>query len=275
MTELVDRHAQERAVDNRHALERPAQRADIRVAAEEKMAIEQIESIFRVRGDDIAAIIIEPIQGEGGDNHFRPEFFRALRQLADQHDVMLIFDEVQTGLGLTGKMWAYEHTGVEPDMIAFGKKAQVCGFMVNARIDQVPDNVFHVASRINSTWGGSLVDMVRCQRLLEIMVEDKLVENAAIVGQLLQHELVMLQLEFPNWLSNARGRGLMCAIDFPSTAIRDLVRRQAFESNPGMIILPCGSRSLRFRPALDVTSEEINQEVSILQQSIVQSWHHS
>jgi len=111
--------------------------------------------------DSIAAIIIEPIQGEGGDNHFDAELFKTLRTVADKYDSMLVFDEVQTGLGMTGKMWAYEHFGVVPDMMCFGKKTQVCGFCSTDRIDEVEDNVFSTSGRINSTWGGNIVDMVR------------------------------------------------------------------------------------------------------------------
>jgi L-lysine 6-transaminase len=135
-----------------------------RVVAEEAQAVAEIEQAVRANPDDIAALIIEPIQGEGGDNHFRPEFFRELRRLADEHDFMFIVDEVQTGLGATGKLWGVEHMGVRPDIIAFGKKTQVCGIMAGDRIDEVEDNVFVVSSRLNSTWGGSLVDMVRSQR---------------------------------------------------------------------------------------------------------------
>ncbi len=156
-----------------------------RVVAEEAQAIAEIEKAVRDNPDDIAALIIEPIQGEGGDNHFRPEFFHALRRLADEHDFMFIVDEVQTGLGATGRMWAIEHMGVKPDIIAFGKKAQVCGIIVGDRIDEVADNVFDVSSRINSTWGGNLVDMVRSQRYLEIIEAEDLVKNAQGMGELL------------------------------------------------------------------------------------------
>ena len=88
---------------------------------------------------------MEPIQGEGGDNHFRPEFFRAVRQLCDENEMLLIFDEVQSGVGITGKMWAFQHYGVEPDMFCFGKKTQVCGFASNERIFDIDDNVFTVS----------------------------------------------------------------------------------------------------------------------------------
>jgi len=124
-----------------------------------------------------AALIVEPIQGEGGDNHFRKEFFKELRRLCTEHDAMFMVDEVQSGVGLTGMMWAHEHFDVKPDILAFGKKTQVCGIMVGEKVDEVKDNVFSVSSRINSTWGGNLVDMVRCQKYLEVIKNENLIKS--------------------------------------------------------------------------------------------------
>ena len=152
------------------------------IAAEEK-AKREIKEAIQKHGNDIAALIIEPIQGEGGDNHFRPEFLRFLREITEANEIIFIADEVQTGVGLTGKFWAIEHAGVTPDIIAFGKKLQVCGILASSRLDEV-DSVFKVPSRINSTWGGNLTDMVRATRYLQIIEEDNLVENARVVGEL-------------------------------------------------------------------------------------------
>jgi L-lysine 6-transaminase len=99
-----------------------------RVQKAESIALQQIKQAIINNPDDIAAIIIEPIQCEGGDNHFRKEFFLQLRNICDESEILLIFDEVQTGVGITGKMWAHEYY-VKPDMVAFGKKTQICGFM--------------------------------------------------------------------------------------------------------------------------------------------------
>ncbi|RKZ33953.1 L-lysine 6-transaminase [bacterium] len=228
----------------------------------ERKAIQRIEQILKTEGDDICSIIIEPIQAEGGDNHFRAEFFRQLRKIADEYDVMLIFDEVQTGLGLTGKMWAYQHFGIVPDIVAFGKKTQVCGIMATDRVDEVAENVFNVSSRINSTWGGNLVDMVRAQRILEIIEEENLVQNAQNIGDYLQDKLAELQDEFPEKISNARGRGLMCAFDLPDMETRDKVRQSAFDK--GCIILPCGEKTIRFRPALICKNEDVDKCIAIL-----------
>ena len=231
----------------------------------ELSAIAEIKEAIRLNKDDIAAIILEPIQGEGGDNHFRKEFFLALRALADEHEILLILDEVQTGIGLTGKMWAHQHF-VQPDIISFGKKMQVCGILAGPRLDEVPDNVFRVSSRLNSTWGGGLVDMVRAQRYLEIIEEDKLVENARVMGDHLQAGLQKLQAEFPNVVSNARGRGLFCAFDLRTTAERNQLRDMAFKR--GVVVLGCGERSLRFRPPLTIKANELDEGLEMLRQSL-------
>ena len=237
------------------------------VERDEKTSIDQIKDAFTTHKDDIAAIIIEAIQGEGGDNHFRPEFFKMLRQLADENEAMLIIDEVQTGIGMTGKMWAHQHYSA-PDMIAFGKKMQVCGFLCGNRIDEVSDNVFTVPSRVNSTWGGNLVDMVRSQRYLEIIEEENLVDNAKTAGAYLLSRLNEMAEEFPRVISNVRGLGLFCAFDVATPELRTNVRRRAYDS--GLIVLPCGTHSIRFRPPLTVTTEEIDEGMEILQRTLKQ-----
>jgi L-lysine 6-transaminase len=241
----------------------PADEAD--VEEREAAALTEAKTAFHTNKDDIAAIIIEPIQAEGGDHHFRPQFLQALRDLADENEALLVFDEVQTGVGLTGTFWAYQGLGVTPDVLAFGKKAQVCGILAGRRLDEVEDNVFHVSSRINSTWGGNLVDMVRFDRILEVIEEDDLVANAAEAGRHLQGLLRGLAERFEA-VENPRGRGLMCAFDLPSTEVRDAVRRRAMEH--GLLILGCGPRSIRFRPALNVTTGTLDEGVAILERAL-------
>ncbi len=236
-----------------------------RVIAAERVAIAQAERFFDERADDIAAILVEPIQGEGGDNHFRPEFLQELRRLADEREAMLIFDEVQTGVGLTGTWWAFEQLGVVPDILCFAKKMQVGGIFVGPRVDEVDKNVFKVPSRINSTWGASLVDMVRCTHILEIIVNENLVDNAALRGGELLKGLQQIASRY-DVVSNPRGRGLMCAIDLPTTETRDKVVRRCFDD--GMIVLKCGSRSVRFRPTLTVSADAISEGVERLGKAI-------
>ncbi|MCW9705957.1 L-lysine 6-transaminase [Fodinibius salsisoli] len=233
-------------------------------AAQEERAIAQAERYFEIHKDDIACIIIEPIQGEGGDNHFRKEFHQALRDLADRHEALLIYDEVQTGVGLTGKFWAHEHY-VKPDILAFGKKAQVCGILAGNRIDEVKDNCFNVSSRINSTWGGNLVDMVRFQRILEVIEEDDLVENAAQTGDYLLQNIQGLADQFEA-VTNARGKGLFCAIDLPNSHIRDKVVKECFKNK--LMILACGTHTIRFRPPLTVEKHHIDEGMNIIEESL-------
>jgi len=233
------------------------------VIQEEELALAQARQYLETYKDDIACILLEPIQGEGGDNHFRKEFHQGLRNLADEYDVLLVYDEVQTGVGLTGKFWAHEHY-VVPDILAFGKKAQVCGILATDRVDDIDTNCFHVSSRINSTWGGNLVDMVRFDRILEVIEEENLVENAADAGAHLQTKLVEWA-DTSEYLSNPRGKGLFCAIDLPDTHSRDAVVKECLKN--GLMILGCGTKSIRFRPPLTINKEQLDEGVDILKKS--------
>jgi len=233
------------------------------VAAAERRACAEIEAAFERDPYGIAAILIEPIQCEGGDHHFRPEFLKRLREYADRYEALLIFDEVQTGFGTTGSMWAFQQMGVVPDLLAFGKKTQICGFMSTDRIDQVERNVFRVSSRLNSTWGGNLVDMVRGARYLQVMVEDRLVENAARQGARLLDGLRDLA-ERLAVVTNPRGRGCLLAFDLPDTEIRNAVRTDLWQA--GLATLACGSRSIRLRPPLIIREAEVDLALERLEQ---------
>lgn len=235
------------------------------VEAAEDAAIAQAKMHFFERRDDIAAIIIEPIQGEGGDNHFRPEFLQRLKELALENEALLIFDEVQSGVGITGRFWAHQALDVEPDIVAFGKKTQICGILAGRRLDEVEDHVFRVPSRINSTWGGNLVDMVRFDRILEVIEEHDLVDAAEETGAYLLGRLYDLQ-DRHSVVSNVRGRGLMCAFDLPDGTFRDAVLERCFEN--GLIILGCGRRSVRFRSPLIIGREHIDQGIDMIDAAI-------
>ena len=189
------------------------------VIKSENIAIEQIKQALIDYKDDIAGLIIEIIQGEGGDNHFRKEFFLKLREICDENDVLFIADEVQTGIGLTGKWWAHQHF-VQPDIISFGKKTQVCGILATKRLDEVEENVFRKPSRINSTWGGNIVDMFRFKRILEIIEQDDLVKNAEVTGVHLQTRIQELFIKYPDKVFNPRGLGLFCAFDTKDSDMR-------------------------------------------------------
>ena len=222
----------------------------------ERQAVAEIVEAVHEHPHEVAALIIEPIQGEGGDNHFRPEFLRRLRALADEHEFLLIFDEVQTGFGTTGTWWSFESFGVEPDLFAFAKKTQVGGIAAGPRIDDV-DSVFKISSRINSTWGGNLVDMIRCQQIVEIIEEEGLLENAAHVGERLLAGIRRLEAVFPGAVTNSRGRGLFVAFDLPDADVRQRMLTALVESD--VLGLASGERSIRMRPPLVISAEEADE----------------
>ena len=232
------------------------------VVEKEQLAESQIRAVLAQKGADIAAIIIEPIQGEGGDNHFRGEFLQRLRRICDENEVLLIFDEVQCGMGITGKTWCCEHFDVRPDLLVFGKKAQVCGVMAGPRLDEIKDNCFRLTSRINSTWGGNLTDYVRSTHYLRIIEEEKLVENARVQGEYFLAELQALARKYPV-VTAVRGRGLMLAFDLPNTAVRDAFWQGAYEL--GLLVVRSGERSIRLRPVLDVQPHLIERALRLME----------
>src|SRR2546423_8353440 len=189
----------------------------------------EIRNFIDERGTDICAIIIEPIQGEGGDNHFRGEWLRKLRAICDESDMLLIFDEVQCGIGTTGKAWCCQHFEVKPDLLAFGKKVQVCGVMAGPRLDEVKDNAFRLPSRLNSTWGGNFTDMVRSKHFLRVIEQENLIENAAAAGTYFVEQLIELQREC-DMISAVRGRGLFIAFDMADANTRDDICRKLFDA---------------------------------------------
>lgn len=232
------------------------------VIEKEKMAIREIRNALAQHPNDIACIIIEPIQAEGGDNHFRKEFFQSLRDICDEHDILLIFDEVQTGIGLTGSMWAYQHIGVVPDLVAFGKKTQVCGLLANKnKFDRVEKHVFQESSRINSTFGGDFTDMMRFKLILEVIEQENLIELITQKGAYFMQQLETLAIHHPQ-ISNIRGQGLFIAFDFENEQVRDQFIKDAFAEK--LILLGCGKLSIRFRPHLNILMEEIDAAIAIM-----------
>jgi L-lysine 6-transaminase len=236
------------------------------VEAAERATLAAARSAFVANPHDIACFIMEPIQGEGGDNHFRPEFLQAMQALCREFDALFIMDEVQTGCGMTGTAWAYQQFGVAPDVVAFGKKTQVCGVMAGGRVDEVQQNVFAVSSRINSTWGGNLTDMVRSRRILEVIERDSLIERAATLGEHLIAGLHALADKHAT-VSGVRGRGLMCAFTLPTAELRDAVI-VALREQELVLVLGCGTSSLRFRPALTVSVDQLDRGLAAIDRTL-------
>ena len=227
----------------------------------EKKSEAEIRKFIDDRKIDICAMIIEPIQGEGGDNHFRGEWLKKLREICDENEIILIFDEVQCGMGATGRNWCCQHFDVLPDVMAFGKKAQVCGVMAGPRFDEVKDNAFRLPSRLNSTWGGNFTDMVRSTHFLRIIEEENLVEHAGRVGAYFLDQLRELQTIF-GFIKAVRGRGMFLAFDLPDAKTREEMWKGLFDL--GVLTLRSGERSIRFRPALDLTGEVVDEAIGLM-----------
>ena len=214
------------------------------VEALEATTCAEIEQAFDESENKIAAIIIEPMQGEGGDNHFRDEFLQKLRQYADECEALLIFDEVQTGFYGSGKPWLWQHSGVNPDVVSFGKKTQTCGIYAGSRIDEVQDNVFNLSSRINSTWGGNLVDMVRCTQFINIIKRNNIAELVTQVGDHVVAGLREIAKE-TDLFTSVRGKGSLIAFTMENQEQRTNMLQSMF--NEKVLALPCGKNSVRFR----------------------------
>ena len=238
------------------------------VAEAEIQSITEIKAAINANPEDIAALIIEPIQGEGGDNHFREKFFRELKTICNENEILFIYDEVQTGIGLTGKMWAHQHYSEDcrPDIISFGKKTQICGIFVSDRVDDVENNVFHESSRLNSTFGGNIVDMVRFTLYLEVIEKEGLVQKAAENGEYVLDKLQALQKKYGDVVSNSRGMGHFCAFDLPNGDILDNLL--SLIADEGALMLGCGTHSIRFRPHLNISQDEIDIGFEMIEKAI-------
>ncbi|MFJ2787279.1 MULTISPECIES: L-lysine 6-transaminase [unclassified Streptomyces] len=229
----------------------------------EREAVEVARRHLAERGDRIACFIAEPVQGAGGDRHLGREFLLHMQELCHRYDVLFVLDEVQTGCGLSGAPWTYQRLGLAPDVVAFGKKTQVCGLMAGGRVDQVPEGALAVPNRLGSTWGGNTADMVRATRILEIIERDGLVAGAETRGAHLGRLLADLAAAHPALVRDVRGLGLMWAFDLPDTALRDEVLDRLRRSHR-VLLLPGGPRAVRFRPALTIGLDALDKGVAAL-----------
>ncbi|MDX2066498.1 MAG: aminotransferase class III-fold pyridoxal phosphate-dependent enzyme, partial [Fimbriimonadaceae bacterium] len=224
-------------------------------------SLQQVESALSLMRDEIVAIIVEPIQGAGGHRVALPEFFRGLSKLAHEYGVFLAFDEVQTGLGATGKMWAIDHFQLPhpPMAVATGKKFGNGAVYMLEPLEDV--------GVLDSTWGGTLADMVRLVREIEIVEAEDLVARAAETGDYLHAQLRQLTQEFPENLSNVRGLGLYQGISLESPARKAAVIETALEQE-SLLLLGAGTRSIRTRPNLSVTRPDVDELILRLRRTV-------
>ncbi|KAI8600511.1 4-aminobutyrate transaminase [Dissophora ornata] len=211
---------------------------------EEERCLAVAEEKMKNAKTPIAALIVEPIQSEGGDNHASPRFFQGLRDLTKKYDVLMIVDEVQTGVGPTGQFWAHEAWGLTspPDIVTFSKKFQAAGWFHRQEVR--PDAPY----RNFNTWMGDPVRALQAKTILNEIKSKDLVKNAAETGAYLKKELQGIEERYPNILSAVRGRGTFMAFDLPSAEKRDefVSKLRTHGVNTG----GCGPKSIRLRPML-------------------------
>lgn len=231
-------------------------------AAISKECIDMTRDVLRANHGEVAAMIIEPIQGEGGDCHGTPEYFRALRQLALDENVIFIVDEVQAGFVASGHTWAHESWDLEvpPDMMSFGKKTQICGYYYTEELQM------SLPYRIFNTWMGDPAKLLQLQAVIDVVDRDNLRQRARDTGDAILAGLLDIESRFSDLAMNARGQGTLCAIDFADTVSRDMVVSRLRDS--GVLVGGCGDRTLRLRPPLTLTQHHANIFLETLERVI-------
>jgi 4-aminobutyrate aminotransferase len=214
--------------------------------------------------DEVAAIIVEPIQGEGG--YLVPEdgFLQGLRRICDQHGILLIADEIQSGAGRTGTMWAVEHWGVEPDIL-LAAKGIASGMTLGALIARAELLERWGPGAHGSTYGGNPVACAAALATIELL-EGGLVQNAAVRGEQALAGLRPLQDRFPDLIRDVRGKGLMLGVEFDTAEHAEEVQWAAFER--GLLVLECGASSVRMSPALVVSEAEMSTALALFAEAV-------
>jgi 4-aminobutyrate aminotransferase len=220
---------------------------------------------------DVAAIIVEPIQGEGGYVVPAPGFMKGLRQICDQYGILLIADEVQSGIGRTGKIWAFEHEGIVPDIIA-SAKGLGGGLPIGAMIGRKELTTHWEPGSHGNTYGGNALACAASYEVLSL-VEEQLAANAAKVGNYLMQGLEELQGRYEQ-IGDVRGRGLMIGVEFvkdrktrePARALAHSVMEATFKR--GLLLLTCGASTIRFCPPLILTEAQVDEGLTIFEAAL-------
>ncbi len=230
------------------------------------------EEVFghNVPGDEVAAVLVEPIQGEGGYVLPPAGFFPALRKLCDKYGILLIADEVQSGMGRTGKWWAIEHFGVEPDMIT-SAKGIASGLPLGACIARESVMTWPKCAHGN-TYGGNPISCAASLATIDLL-EESYLANAAEVGQYALDALQEIQVRHPS-IGDVRGKGLMIGVEFvkdkktkePNEEIRNMIEDVGFEH--GLLLLGCGKSTIRLAPPLCITKSEMDEALEIFEETI-------
>ena len=211
-----------------------------------------------LRNNDITCLLVEPIQCSAGDIHYDQTFFEQLRRLCDEYDVPLVFDEIQVGFGGTGKLWFFQHVGIVPDIVIFGKKTQLSGIMVRDKYSQIfsPEN----SVRLEVTWDGDISDMIRCKHIIKAYKEYNILDNVNKMSKLLFSKLS----EMPEIL-NLRNCGLIFGFDLKDSQFRDTIISELHKN--GLICNKTGTNSVRLRPSLNLTEKDIRHAAELFKKS--------
>ena len=244
------------------------------VSVEDSLAA--LEGIFKsdIEPNRVAAIILEPVQGEGGFYAAPTAFIQALRKICDDHGIMLIADEIQTGFARTGKLFATDHMEIEPDLMTIAK-AMAGGFPISGVIGKADIMDAAAPGGLGGTYGGSVLGCVAGLKVLDIIKEDNLCERANEIGALFNQRLLAMQAD-DDRIGNVRNLGAMIAIELvkegdanqPNAELTGALVKRAAEN--GLILLACGIRGnvIRFLPALTASNEILNEGLDILESTL-------
>jgi 4-aminobutyrate aminotransferase len=224
--------------------------------------------------EDVAAVLVEPIQGEGGYVVPAPNFLPALREVCDRHGILLMVDEIQSGVGRTGKWWAIEHEGVEPDIVCFAKGV-ASGLPLGGIIARRQIMSWGPGAHA-STYGGNPVAAVSAVATLEVIENENLLERAAETGEYILDALTEIQSRHPS-IGEVRGRGLMIGLEFVrdritkerAPQIRRHVIQHAFEH--GLLLIPCGTNTIRMTPALNIPRPLVDEGLAIFETALTEA----
>jgi 4-aminobutyrate aminotransferase len=227
--------------------------------------IENVLFRYEVPASEVGAIFVEPIQGEGGYIMPPAEWLVRLRDLCDRHGILLVADEVQSGTGRTGRMWAIEHAGVEPDIL-ISAKGIASGLPLGAFVARAALMETWTAGAHGSTYGGSPVPCAAGLATLEVIKSENLLANAADQGEFLFGGLRALHEKYPGVITDVRGTGLMLGVELRTAEAAEEVQNRAFWR--GLLVLECGERSIRISPPLIVSREQATAGLRILGEAL-------
>lgn len=219
--------------------------------------LEQVEK--QLKTNSLTCVLVEPIQCSAGDIHQDIEFFKGLRSLCNIYGVPLIFDEIQIGFGGTGKLWYFEHLGIEPDIVIFGKKTQLSGIMAKEHLGSIFSPSRSI--RLEVTWDGDVADMIRCKYIIRAYNESKILDNVRIQAETLKSNLSELKA-----IRNYRSQGLIIGFDLTTAEERDRLVKRLYEN--GLICNSTGQKSIRLRPNLAISEIDTTNAIDIIKKSL-------